>query len=113
MFTLLQYHRYFFVNDSVDPNWRVVLRHDPRRKRIEGDRDVQIFGAVGSARPTLSTRSGATPQPAAFEPPPNQTDEVIPPEQFNSLIHKEEHPEDDRHLEDTQFEDEVEIMCVQ
>ena len=47
----------FFMDDQTDPSWKIVLRHDPRSKRLEGDREVHIFGASGSSMPTLSTRS--------------------------------------------------------
>ena len=58
----------FFIDDSCDPGWKVVLRHDPRSKRIEGDRVVQIFGSAGYARPTLSTRSATTVNPPRSPP---------------------------------------------
>lgn len=37
----------FFMLDSEDPNWKVVICYDPRSKRAIGDGDVIDFGAVG------------------------------------------------------------------
>ena len=103
----------FFLSDSVDPAWSVVLRHDPRSKRIEGERELHIFGAAGSSRPSLSTRSGAPVQATPVGSAMEENAEEIPAEQFNSILHAEEHPEDDQHLEDTQYEDEVDMIFVQ
>ena len=103
----------FFLRDSVDPAWSVVPRHDPRSKRIEGEREMHIFGAAGSSRPTLSTRSGAPPNRSEPEPSLDENAEEIPREQFNSIIHEEEQPDDEHHLEDTQYEDEMETLYVQ
>lgn len=38
----------FFVDDSSDPHWKVVVRHDPRSKRIVGMKEQEFFGAVGA-----------------------------------------------------------------
>ena len=104
----------FFISDSIDPAWKVVLRHDPRSKRVEGDRIVQVFGAAGSARPTLSTRTDTT-QDRVDSPSSSSSRPVeeVPPEQFNAYVMEEERPEDETHLDDTQYEDEVELMYVE
>ena len=103
----------FFIDDSIDSSWKVVLRHDPRSKRIEGDKDILVFGAAGSARPTLSTRSGAHLQANAFQNAREKRPEEVPPDQFNSLVRADENPEDESHLEDTQYEDEFDLQYVE
>ena len=103
----------FFVPDTLDPSWRVVLRHDPWSRRIEGDRDMHIFGAFGTLRPTLSSRSGGFSHPTPSDAHhADRMDEILR-EQFNSMLNEEEHLEDDNHLEDTQFEDEFELQYVE
>ena len=104
----------FFMDDSIDPAWKVVLRHDPRSKRIEGDRDVFIFGAAGSLRPTLSSRSAAV-SSSAFgrgEAVDDVGEELIA-DQVNAILHGVEHADDERHYDDTQYEDEFEILYVE
>ena len=104
----------FFVGDSVDPSWKVVLRHDPRSRRIEGDRDVHVFGASGSIRPTLSTASAgngnATPHVPGTR---NVIAEVGPGDVIRAAVQTEESPNDDTHLDDDEFEDEVELAYVE
>jgi hypothetical protein len=38
----------FFMKDSIDPKWKVVMCYDPRRKKIFKDQDVIDFGASRS-----------------------------------------------------------------
>ena len=102
----------FFVRDSCDPAWVVVLRHDARTRRIEGERDLHIFSATGSARPTLSTQSGAAQASNTYGFVSDDNPEEVPVEQFHSMLHDEENPEDDTHLEDTQYEDELDLQHV-
>ena len=104
----------FFISDALDSAWKVVLRHDPRSRRIQGEREVHIFGASGSGRPTLSSRSG--PAVAGTSSAALGVDiagEEVPWEQFNAYVREEEHADDEGHFEDTQFEDEFEVQYVE
>ena len=95
----------FYIDDANDPTWRVVLRHDPRSRRVEGDREVIVFGATGSVRPTLSTRSRA-PQGSSRGPSTSQVEreEEVPVEQVNALLRDEENLDDEEHMNDMQYE---------
>jgi hypothetical protein len=44
----------FFINDSRDPNVKVVLRQDPRGRRTTQEHDVPFFGAPGSLDSVLT-----------------------------------------------------------
>lgn len=102
----------FFVTDAADPAWKVVLRHDPRSKRIQGDREVHFFGAAGSTRPTLSTRSSG--HIGSTSGQSNLSDaEEVPLERFNAFLREEGRADDEAHLDDTQFVDEVDIQYVE
>ena len=104
----------FFVADSADPSWKVVLRHDPRSKRIQGEQEVHVFGATGSSRPTLSTRSVT--HASGSRSGIRQADmdaEEVPPERFMAHVQGEEEADDEGHFEDTQFEDAVELQYVE
>jgi hypothetical protein len=43
----------FFVDDSIDADIKVVLRHEPRGKRTTEEDDVPFFGAYGAEDGTL------------------------------------------------------------
>ena len=105
----------FFVGDSVDPAWKVVLRHDPRSTRIQGDRDFHVFGASGSSRPSLSVRSdiGNRHDTSASVNEGRDQAEEVPVDQVNAFILHEERPDDEAHLDDTQWEDKVELQFVE
>ena len=77
--------------DGVDPSWKVVMRHDPRSKRIVGDREVSVFGASGSSRPVLSTISSRSQIPSSSQPAP--LGEEVPAEQLNAIYRPEEAPD--------------------
>ena len=92
----------FFMDDSIDLAWKVVLRHDPWSKRIEGDRDVLIFGAASTLRPTMSSRSGgiSLSNIGRGEAMDDLGEELIA-DQVNAIIYGVEHPDDQRHYDDT------------
>lgn len=100
----------FFISDAMDSAWKVVLRHDPRSKRIQGEQEIHVFGASGSSRPTLRTRSSPALGPSSSATvAPDSAEEEVPLEQFYANVRVEEAADDEGHLEDTQFEDEFEI----
>lgn len=41
----------FFMEDPRNPEWRVVIKHEPRTRRIIGDREVTQFSAAGTSAP--------------------------------------------------------------
>jgi hypothetical protein len=43
----------FFVDDSKDPNLKVVLRHEPWGRRTLQDRDLPFFATLGAAEGSL------------------------------------------------------------
>ena len=104
----------FFLDDVVDPAWKVVLRHDPRSKRIEGEREVHVFGASGSVNEALSTRSRGRHAPNR-DPSTSQADqdEEFLVEQVNVIVYREENPEDENHLSDLQYEDEFDLQYIE
>ena len=105
----------FFVDDLRDPAWKVVLRHDPRSKRITGDREIHLFDAPGTSRPTTSSRSTGARAPGSSSRAVHGDDapEEVPLEQINAFLREEQLPEDDTHLDDTQWLDEVEVQYVE
>jgi hypothetical protein len=42
-----------FMDDSEDPNLKVVLQHEPRERRTMEDKDLPFYGAPGSAEGSL------------------------------------------------------------
>lgn len=104
----------FFVTIAEDPAWRVVLRHDPRSRRIQGEHEVHVFGASGSTRPILSTRSVPRASSSSMGNRVLGLDaEEVPVEHFNARVQEEEPADDEAHLEDTQFVDEVDLQYVE
>ena len=60
-----------------------------------------MFGATGSARPTLSTPSGVRPASSrALGNSQVDHDDEFPVEQFNAFVHDEENSDDEQHLHD-------------
>ena len=102
----------FFMEDSLLPDWRVVLKHDVRSRRVVGDTDVVEFGASGSgdARGNASTDVTETQEADSTE---YMRPVEVPIEQYVNVAAEEEDPLDERHLDDTQFEDEVELQYVE
>ena len=101
-------------NLSLLTPWRVVLRHDPRSKRMQGEREIHVFSAPGSTQPTLSTRSGnASAAGSSRAQHHNAEVEEVPFERFAAHVQREEPADDEAHYDDTQFVDEVEIQYVE
>jgi hypothetical protein len=52
----------FFVDDIVQPKWKVVMLHEPRARRVLDDVDEFYMGAAGWEL-TFPTRNGRVSQP--------------------------------------------------
>lgn len=101
----------FFMEDPHHPEWKVVIRHEPRTRRVIGDREDIDFGARGT-----DTDYGVNDDrsyPADDEQSELGNAIEVPIEVYNNLAAQVEDAYDDRHLDDTQYEDEVEILYVE
>ena len=87
-----------------------MLRHDPRSKRIQGEREVHVFEAPVSSRPALSTRSIGVHDAGTLgiATNGNKTAEKVAAEQFNAFLQEEERIDDDM-----QWLDEREIQYME
>ena len=101
----------FFMADSRHPDWKVVLKHDPRARRIVSDNEAAEFGAPGTV--SNHGRRGPGTDMGEEEPYRYARDEEIPVDQYNTVAAMIEDALDERHLDDTQYEDEVEIAYVE
>ena len=103
----------FFMDDILHPEWKVVLHNDIRSRRVIGETEEIEFAASGSTRAQAEDDPSS---PRHFEANPTATDsgdEQIAGEDILNLAAQEEDVLDDRHLDDTQFVDEVEIQYVE
>ena len=101
----------FFMDDSRSPEWKVVLRHDPRARRIVTDREQVEFSAPGTC--ASNARPGSTAEVGEEDLRRDVQDEEVPIDQYNTVAAQMEDASDERHLDDTQFEDEFEIVYVE
>ena len=104
----------FFIPDAADAEWKVVLRADPRSKRIVGDRDVLDFGAPGgptnAALPRSSLAGSSMTQNPEYEEPEVAS---IPRPEVQTLDALAGREEDDSHFDDDQHVDEFMVEWLE
>ena len=107
----------FFMNDTRDSNFKVVLRHEPRGVRVTEDRQVSNFDASGTtdgslSLPVFNHGRGITPlNPATGQSSvrPVPEGEVVQAAAVENLEGEARVPEDDDHFDDVDYEDEVDL----
>lgn len=93
----------FFMDDNSNPEWKIVLRHDVRSRRIVGETDVTEFRAPGSANHLVGGIS------CSDYPTVQGIEDEVQLEQYLNLAAEEEDVLDEAHLDNTQFVDEVKL----
>lgn len=88
------------MEDRVNPEWRVVIRHDPRSRRRMGEREYLFFGAGG----TVEEGDLMAPTPLN-----NQTHEgiVVDALHVHAVDTTALEVEDDLHVRDMEYEDDT------
>lgn len=95
----------FFMEDRLDPSWRVVIRNDPRSRRRIDEKEYVVFGAGGAGEeadlvdPIPVRRNPANPVPEGDE---------IDALEVRAVDSRALEVEDDAHLGELQYIDEEE-----
>lgn len=95
----------FFVEDTRDPEWRVVVFHEPRSKRVTGGDAHERFEA------DRDEMDFETPCPATTEDTHMERGEPLPVplEQVRSIDAQIHMLDDDAIFEDTQYEEDPDV----
>ena len=98
----------FFMDDSRDSSWKVVISHEPRSKREMGEYDHTTFAGTGHApgTPGLFPATVNTPEPRTEASNPQTPLAAVPVPAVEVLNALELTPEDDAFFDDDQYEDE-------
>ncbi|KAG0574034.1 hypothetical protein KC19_VG229300 [Ceratodon purpureus] len=92
---------------------KVVLHNDIRSRRVIGQVEEIQFGASGSTSVNDNGRPNSPTQNRTLNGTADVADEEIAGEDILNFAAQEEDVLDERHLDDTQFVDEVEIQYVE
>ena len=107
----------FFINDTLDSNLKVVVRHEPRGVRVTEDTDVSRFDASGTtdgslSLPVFNHGKGITPlNPATGRSSARSVLEgdVVQAAAVENLEGDACVPKDDDHFDNVDYEDEVDL----
>jgi hypothetical protein len=106
----------FFIDDTRDPNMKVVLRHEPRAKRTSQENDAPFFGAYGADDGALviphfnnglGIGAGVRPNPHI----PGGAETVIQGQAVGVVDANTRIPDTDAVYNDVDHEDELEVDC--
>lgn len=101
----------FFMEDPRNPQWKVVIRHDPRARRVIGDREELEFGATGTDG--SNAFDDDTDDHREQEHTRDNNNDEVASDLYNTVAAQIEDALDVRHLDDTQYEDEFELAYVE
>jgi hypothetical protein len=106
----------FFIDDTRDPNMKVVLRHKPRAKRTSQENDAPFYGAYGADDGALviphfnnglGIGAGVRPNPHI----PGGAETVIQGQAVGVVDANTRIPDTDAVYNDVDHEDELEVDC--
>ncbi|KAG0574730.1 hypothetical protein KC19_VG286100, partial [Ceratodon purpureus] len=104
----------FFMPDAADREWRVIIRHDPRAKRIVVDEVNGDFGAAElsdlPSREATSVDASTMTQASEQEEPEVESVPLPNVQVLDAQTHEEE---DDDHYDDDQHVDEFIVEWVE
>lgn len=103
----------YFMDDGVHEGWKVVLRHDPRSRRVTEDKETLEFDSAGECFPPPNGGAASEnefPPSAASNPveeAPLGTEYVQVVDEHHGLINE------DDFLDDADYEDEIALQYVE
>ena len=96
----------FFMEDVLTPEWKIVLRHDPRGRRVIGDSE-NAFDYTHSVLDNVDRNSAVAVSVADAVDQQSQLRQV-PIARVHELDADLRREEDDSHYDDNEYEDEPE-----
>ncbi|KAG0563323.1 hypothetical protein KC19_8G021700 [Ceratodon purpureus] len=103
----------YFMNDALQEEWKVVLRHEPRARRVTEDKEFVDFETAGErfAPPEGLGQSDDAGRHA--EVPSSVDDEILPAGEVQELAREAANEELEAFLDDADYEDEVDLQYVE
>jgi hypothetical protein len=107
-----QISQVFFMGDNLELEFKVVLYHEPRTTRVVGNDDMAFFGAARSNNCRLSTPRWSNGGQHTVQATPVEDGEggaTIHRAAIEALDETIRDSEDNEHLDDFEYEDEVDV----
>ena len=97
----------FFMSDKSSRDWKVILSHEPRSKRIIGEKEQQVFEATGASVYAEGMVPGIERRRHHARTEPNMSDLEVPLQQYHIInTEMQAQPNEDAIYDDDQYEDE-------
>ena len=102
-----------FIDDGLDSEWKVVVRHDPRSRKVTEEKDVADFNSACTDYP-LPTGDSATASSSTAPLFSGTTEDVLVHANIvRSLEEQWANVDEDTFLDDGDYEDEFELQYVE
>lgn len=98
----------YFMEDVLSPDWKIVLRHDPRARRIVGNSEVAFGLNPTNTELDHQERSTEAPRDISNSAEVLETVRQIPTSRVHELDATLNREEDDAHFDDNEYEDDSE-----
>ena len=103
----------YFMQDSLNPSWRVVLYHEPRSRRVTEEKEFLDIEVAGEIFP-LPTGIGNSDEGTSLNTAPtNMEGEVLAAVCVPPLMREIVPEEEDAYFEDDGYKDEMELQYVE
>ncbi|KAG0573619.1 hypothetical protein KC19_VG194200 [Ceratodon purpureus] len=101
------------MNDGIDVDWKIVLRHEPRSRRVTEDKAFPDFVSAGTEYP-LPTSALAPGEVATDEDSLHHTkDDIVEAGTVRHLDNKSASVDEEAFLDDTDYKDEIALEYVE
>ena len=103
----------YFIEDGLDSNWKIVVRHDPRSRRVTQEKESFDFESAGTTYPLPTIDSPDDEATITKESHVPTEDVMVDADVVRTLVEQCGTSEDDTFLDDADYEDKFELQYVE
>ncbi|KAG0596866.1 hypothetical protein M758_UG290600 [Ceratodon purpureus] len=103
----------YFMDNGVDRDWKTVLRHDGRSRRITEDKGIAEFETASTNFPPPNGVPAPNDGVAGVSSQAPTEDVVLDAENVRNLYEENAIEDEDAYLDDADYEDEITIQYVE
>ena len=108
-----QVSQVYIMNDDQHEEWKVVLYHEPRARRVTEDKDFPDIDSAGEQFPLPEGTGNSEDGPSRNSTSVDAGAVIIPAATVPAVVQETTVEEEDEFLDDADFEDEMELQYVE
>ena len=103
----------YFMNDELNPGWKVVLHHEPRARRVTQEKEFPDIDSAGEQFPP-PIGSGQNSEGSCSNSTQSEAGEdILPANTVSAVAHEATIEEEEEFMDDADYEEEMELQYIE